>query len=276
MTGAGDPGATDPSLPPPRRWALRIEYDGGTPFVGWQRQPGATSVQGVLEAAAARLADGRPVAAQAAGRTDSGVHATGQVVLIALPDRPGRAWEPARLQDALNFHLRPHPVVVREAAPAPDDWNPRFSAILRRYRYRILNRRARPTIDRSQVWHVERPLDLDAMRDAAALLVGRHDFSAFRAASCQARSPVRTLDRLDLERDGDEIVVRAAARSFLHHQVRNMVGTLERVGSGRWPPSRVGAALASRDRSEAGPTAPPGGLCLVAVHYERSPFEPSG
>ena len=248
-------------------WALLLEYD-GSPFVGWQRQPSGLSVQTVLENAASRLAGGAPVSSTAAGRTDAGVHAEGQVVLLALPDR----LRAGQVRDGLNFHMRPHPVVVLRAAPALSGWSPRLDAVARRYRYRILNRRSRPALLLGRAWHVERSLDEGAMAEAAGLLLGRHDFTSFRASACQARSPVRTLDRFEIVRDGELIEVRAEARSFLHHQVRNMVGTLKLVGEGRWRPADVAGALAARDRRAAGPTAPPDGLCLVAVAYPADPF----
>lgn len=258
--------------PPPARagmtaWALELEYD-GTPFVGWQRQGGGVSVQSVLEEAASRLAGGAEVPSFVAGRTDAGVHASGQVAMLALPE----GYAPARLRDALNFHMKPHPVVVLRAAVAPPGWNPRFSAIGRSYLYRILNRRPRPALELHRAWHVPYPLDETAMAEGAAHLLGRHDFTSFRASACQARSPLRTLDRLSVTRRGEVVEVVAEARSFLHHQVRNMVGTLKLVGEGRWPPSRVAQALAARDRGAAGPTAPPQGLCLTAVRYDSDPF----
>ena len=253
------------------RWGLLLEYD-GAPFVGWQRQATGLSVQEVLEAAAAKLNRGAPVGSTIAGRTDAGVHASGQVAQIELPD----GFTAHRLRDALNYHMKPHPVVVLEASVAPDGWNARFSAVGRAYRYRILNRRARPALLAGQVWHVPAPLDADAMHQAAQMLLGRHDFSSFRAAACQAKSPLRTLDRLDVRRDGGFIEIRAEARSFLHHQVRNMVGTLKLVGDGRWPAERVAGALTARDRSAAGPTAPPDGLCLIAVRYNIRLFEEVG
>lgn len=248
-------------------WALLIEYD-GAPFVGWQRQGIGLSVQGVLEAAASRLTGGAPAPSFVAGRTDAGVHAEGQVAMLSLPDR----FAAGPIRDALNYHMKPHPVVVLRAAPAPEGWNPRFSATGRAYRFRILNRRARPALELHRAWHVERPLDAGAMAEAAALLLGRHDFTSFRAAACQARSPVRTLDRLDVTRRGEVVEVVAEARSFLHHQVRNMVGTLGLVGAGRWRPEQVARALAARDRGSAGPTAPPDGLCLTGVRYPADPF----
>ncbi|MBV8915673.1 MAG: tRNA pseudouridine synthase A, partial [Acetobacteraceae bacterium] len=179
-----------------------------------------------------------------------------------------------RVRDALNFYLKPHPFVVLRAAPAPAGWNPRFSAVARRYTYAILNRRARPGLER-RVWHVPQLLDAGKMQAGALHLLGRHDFTSFRAASCQARSPLRTLDRLEVRREGDLVLVHAEARSFLHHQVRNMVGTLKLVGEGRWAPALVEAALAARDRGAAGPTAPPEGLTLTGVRYETDPFTPA-
>ena len=248
-------------------WVLLLEYD-GAPFVGWQRQDSGLSVQGVLETAASRLVSGAPVASVVAGRTDAGVHAEAQVAMLSL----GSPLTADRLRDALNYHMKPHPVVVLRAAPAQQGWNARFSAIGRTYRYRILDRRARPALLAGRVWHVPALLDAAAMRVAAQTLLGRHDFTSFRAAACQAKSPLRTLDRLDVTRDGDVIEVIAEARSFLHHQVRNMVGTLRLVGSGHWTAERVAAALAARDRSAAGPTAPAEGLCLIGVRYPVDPF----
>ena len=249
------------------RWALLLEYD-GTPFVGWQRQITGLSVQEVLETAAAKLNRDVPVTSTVAGRTDAGVHAEAQVAQLELPSNI-----PApKVRDALNFHMKPHPVVVLHAVEAPDGWNARFSAINRAYRYRILNRRAPPALLVGRVWHVHAPLDPAAMHEAAQTLLGRHDFSSFRAAACQANSPLRTLDRLDVRNDGDMIEIIAEARSFLHHQVRNMVGTLKLVGEGSWPMERVATALTARNRSAAGPTAPPDGLCLTGVRYPIDPF----
>ncbi|MEA2740118.1 MAG: tRNA pseudouridine38-40 synthase [Acetobacteraceae bacterium] len=250
------------------RWALLLEYD-GTPFVGWQRQINGLSVQEILEHAASRLNGGRPVASIVAGRTDAGVHAEGQVAHIDLPD----SHRAKAIRDALNFHMKPYPVVVLAAVAVADDWNARFSADRRAYRFRILNRRSRPALMASRVWHVPAPLDATAMLAAARTLLGRHDFTSFRAASCQAKSPVRTLDRLDVARHDDIIEVVTEARSFLHHQVRNFVGTLKLVGEGRWPIERVAAALEARDRAAAGPTAPPEGLTLIKVGYPDSPFD---
>ncbi len=253
------------------RWALKLEYD-GSPFVGWQRQASGLSVQEVLETAAARLAGGAPVRTVAAGRTDAGVHAAGQIVELWID----RAIDGDRLREALNYHMKPHPVVVLQTAPAEGGWSARFSASRRSYRYLILNRRARPALLNGRVWHVPAPLDPVAMQSAARALLGRHDFTSFRAASCQGKSALRTLDRLDVTRRGDLIEVMAEARSFLHHQVRNMVGTLKLVGDGSWPIERIAAALAACDRAAAGPTAPAEGLCLMEVGYTESPFSPYG
>jgi tRNA pseudouridine38-40 synthase len=244
-------------------FALLVEYD-GSPFVGWQRQATGLSIQQVIEEAAAHLNAGAPPQATAAGRTDAGVHAEGQVVLIEIAaDLPAE-----RVRDAINFHARAHPVSVLAATAAAPGWSPRFDAVGRAYRYRILNRRARPALDRGRVWHVQRRLDAAAMHEAAQALLGRHDFSAYRAASCQAKSPLRTLDRLDVARLGEEVVIIAQARSFLHHQVRNLVGTLAEVGLGRRPPAWPRAVLDGRDRARAGQTAPPEGLTLTAVRYD--------
>ena len=251
-------------------WVLLLEYD-GSPFVGWQRQDNGLSVQEVLETAAAHLAHGEAVTSAVAGRTDAGVHAAAQVARIELPAE----ITAERLRDALNYHMKPHPVAVLAASPAPEGWHPRFSATGRAYRYRILDRRARPALLAGRVWHVPHRLDAEAMHRAAQMLIGRHDFSSFRASACQANSPLRTLDRLDVRRDGDLVQIVAEARSFLHSQVRNMVGTLKLVGDGRWQEQDMAKALAARDRSAAGPTAPPHGLCLIAVRYPFDPFSPA-
>lgn len=245
-----------------QRWKLTIEYD-GRPFVGWQRQDNGPSVQQALEAAAEKLTGGAPVRAHASGRTDAGVHAKGQVAHIDL-ERPMTA---DKLRDALNHHLRPLPIAVVRAEAVGEDFHARLSSLGRSYEYRIVNRRAPLALESGRAWHVQRPLDVEAMNAGAAFLLGHHDFTSFRAALCQAKSPVKTLDRLEVVRQGDEIVVFAAARSFLHHQVRNMVGTLEMVGAGKWPPERVGRALAARDRAAAGPTAPPDGLYFMESRY---------
>lgn len=243
------------------RYRLTLEYD-GRGFVGWQRQANGLSVQEVLEAAIAKLT-GEAAAAVAAGRTDAGVHATGQVAHADF----ARAFPTETVVDALNFHLKPHSVAVLEAAEAGLEFHARFSAIRRRYLYRIVNRRANLTFDRGLAWRVGPPLDSAAMHEAARALVGRHDFTTFRAAQCQAASPVKTLDRLTVRRAGEEILIEAEARSFLHHQVRSMVGSLKLVGEGKWGRNDIAAALAARDRAACGPVAPPDGLYLVEVGY---------
>ncbi|WP_130730076.1 tRNA pseudouridine(38-40) synthase TruA [Komagataeibacter xylinus] len=253
------------------RWAVLLEYD-GRGLVGWQRQSAEdlVSVQGLLEGAARNLTGGRTVRSITAGRTDAGVHAAGQVAHLDFP--ADVTLSSATVRDGLNFYMKPHPVVVLMARPVLPHWNARFSACARAYRYRILNRSSRPALDEGRVWHIKAPLDVDIMQRAGRCLLGRHDFTSFRASACQARSPVRSLERLDVRREGEYVVVETAARSFLHHQVRNMVGTLKMVGEGRWEPERVAEALAARDRRAAGPTAPPDGLCLTAVSYEDNPF----
>jgi tRNA pseudouridine38-40 synthase len=220
------------------------------------------SVQQALEEAIAAFAR-EEVTVKGAGRTDAGVHALGQTAHIDLM----REWLPAKLREAINATVRPRPIAVTAVEAVAADFDARFSAVRRHYLYRILARRAPPALDRGHVWWVNQPLDAGLMHEAAQALVGRHDFTTFRAAECQAKSPVKTLDRLDVTREGAEIAVRASARSFLHHQVRFMVGTLRKVGEGRWPVDAVGAALAARDRSRAGPVAPADGLYLVAVDY---------
>ena len=252
------------------RYKLTLEYHGG-PFVGWQRQENGPSVQGAVEAAlralepdAARIAGG---GITGAGRTDAGVHATGQVAHCDLE----REWEPFRLAEALNWHLKPDPVAVVAAEPVADDFHARFSALRRRYLYRVICRRAPLTIEKGLAWRLAHDLDAGAMQAAANLLVGKHDFTTFRSAQCQAASPVKTLDEFRVERidgsGGDEIRFNLAARSFLHNQVRSFVGTLERVGAGKWPGERVAEALAARDRAACGPVAPPDGLYLTGVSY---------
>ncbi len=246
------------------RFLLRLEYD-GTPFEGWQRQACGPSVQAALEAAIEAFCGQRAVV-QAAGRTDAGVHALGQVAHVDLD----REATPERLAGALNAHLRPLPVVVLEARRVPASFHARFSASGRQYVYRILNRRAPPGLDHDRVWHVPVPLDAELMHEAAQPLVGRHDFTSFRASECQARSPVKTLDLLHVSRDGCLIELRVSARSFLHHQVRNLVGTLKLVGERKRPVDFPLAALTARDRAAAGPTAPASGLFLELVRYEES------
>ena len=243
------------------RYKLTIEYD-GTPFNGWQRQPDRPSVQAALETAILGFS-GETVTTQAAGRTDTGVHALGQVAHFNL----AREWDPFRIREALNFHLRPHPVVILEAEAVPDSFEARFSARARHYEYRILNRRAPAVIERNHVWHLPMALDADAMHAAAQMILGTHDFTTFRAAECQAKSPVKTLDRFAVSRQLDHIVVTASARSFLHHQVRSLVGSLKLVGEGKWSPAAFRAALDAADRSRCGALAPPDGLYLVKVDY---------
>lgn len=243
------------------RYKLTIEYDGG-PFVGWQAQTNGPSVQGALEAAAETLC-GAPVTTRAAGRTDAGVHALGQVVDLDLP----KEYPAETVRDALNFHLRPAPVAILAAQAVAEHFSARFDAVARHYRYLIVNRRAPLALDAGRVWHVGTPLDADAMATAAAVLVGRHDFTTFRASECQAKSPVRSVDRLAVTRAGERVVIDVSARSFLHSQVRSFVGSLKLVGEGKWSAADLAAALEARDRAACGPLAPPQGLYLVRVDY---------
>jgi tRNA pseudouridine38-40 synthase len=247
------------------RYKLTLEYHGG-PFVGWQRQENGRSVQQALEEALRALDPDLPSIA-GAGRTDAGVHATGQVAHCDL----AKEWEPFRLAEAINWHLKPEPVAVLTAERVADDFHARFSATGRRYLYRVICRRAPLTLERGLAWRVGHDLDTGAMQAAADLLVGRHDFTTFRSAQCQAESPVKTLDTFRVERSGDEVRFRLAARSFLHNQVRSFVGTLERVGAGKWPAGQVAEALAARDRAACGPVAPPDGLYLTGVSYDGAP-----
>ena len=243
------------------RFRLTLEYGGG-PFVGWQRQDNGPSIQGALEDAIEKLSGAR-VTVTGAGRTDAGVHALGQVAHFDLE----KEFTPDKIRDGLNHFLRPAPVVVLDAAIANGEFHARFSAKGRHYLYRILNRRSPPALDIGRVWHLSAPLDAAAMHEAAQILVGNHDFTTFRAAECQAQSPVKTLDRLDVSRRGEEIHIEASARSFLHHQIRSFAGTLKLVGEGKWSRRDVADALAARDRSRCGPVAPPDGLYLVKVDY---------
>jgi tRNA pseudouridine38-40 synthase len=243
------------------RYKLTIEYD-GTGLVGWQRQANGLSVQEALETAIVNFC-GERAAVHGAGRTDAGVHALAQTAHVDL----AQAVPPEVLRSAVNYHLRPARIAVLAAEPVPASFDARLSATGRIYLYRILNRRAPPTLERGRVWHVAPPLDLEAMRAGARHLVGYHDFSTFRDSLCQARSPLKTLDALELRRDGEEIHIEARARSFLHHQIRNIAGTLKFVGLGRWHPDDVARALALRDRRAGGPTAPAEGLYLVEVRY---------
>jgi tRNA pseudouridine38-40 synthase len=243
------------------RYRLVIEYH-GQPFVGWQIQANGASVQGVLTAAVAAFS-GEQVTVYGAGRTDAGVHALGQVAHFDLV----RDWRPDRVRDALNAQLRPHPVAVLGVEAVADSFDARFSAIRRHYLYRIINRRADLALDRGRAWRVAAGLDAAAMHAAAQLLVGRHDFTTFRSAACQARSAEKTLDRLSVERRGEEIHIAAAARSFLHHQVRSMAGSLVCVGARKWRVNDMAKALAARSRGACGAVAPPEGLYLVKVDY---------
>jgi tRNA pseudouridine38-40 synthase len=248
------------------RFKLTIEYDGAG-LVGWQRQANGLSVQEILETAVERYC-GQRLRVNGAGRTDAGVHALGQIANVDLPkDAPTDV-----IRNALNQHAKPHAVSVLAVAAVDDHFDARRSARGRYYRYRILNRRAPAATTRGHVWHVGPPLDTEAMQQAASLLLGKHDFSTFRDSMCQAPSPVKTLDALDVIRDGDEVHIEARARSFLHHQVRNMVGTLKLVGLGKWRVAHVSEALAACDRRAGGPTAPPEGLYLVEVIYAERPF----
>ncbi|SMH52698.1 tRNA pseudouridine38-40 synthase [Maritimibacter sp. HL-12] len=256
---------------PMPRYALKIEYDGG-PFAGWQRQKDQPSVQGAVEAALAKLGRDLPAIA-AAGRTDAGVHALGQVAHCDMV----KDWDPFKLASALNHHLKPAPVAVVACARVDDDFHARFSAQERRYLFRLVSRRAPLVHDRGRAWRVSHGLSLDAMQAGAARLVGRHDFTTFRSVQCQAESPVKTLDALDVEAlpypgGGTEVRFHVRARSFLHNQVRSFVGTLERVGAGAWSPDDVTAALEARDRAACGPVCPPEGLYLEGVGYPDDPF----
>lgn len=243
------------------RYKLTIEYD-GQPFVGWQFQAVGQSVQGVLEHAVARI-NGAPASVHGAGRTDAGVHALGQVAHVDLI----KAWDPFKLRSALNANARPHPLSVLEVSEAGEDFHARFSATRRHYLFRILNRRSPPALDRGKVWWLPIDLDSGAMHEAAQLLIGKHDFTTFRAAQCQAQSPVKTLDRCDVARYGELIEIRCDARSFLHSQVRSIVGSLRLVGEGKWRPRDLKAALDARDRARCGPVSPPDGLYLLKVDY---------
>jgi tRNA pseudouridine38-40 synthase len=252
------------------RYALKIEYD-GTPFAGWQRQRDVPSVQEAVERALMKLeADVPPLVA--AGRTDKGVHATGQVVHVDM----ARDWDPFRLSGALNYHLKPQPVAIVACAHVADDFHARFHALERRYLFRLVSRRAQVVLERDIVWRVSNELDLDAMRAGAAYLIGRHDFTTFRATHCQALSPIKTLDKLEVTAKqisyGIEYQFEVEARSFLHNQVRSFVGTLARVGAGTWSPEDVRDALEARDRSACGPVSPALGLALVSVRYPTDPF----
>ena len=247
------------SLP---RFRLKIEYDGRS-FVGWQRQDNGLGVQEAIESATKKFC-GETVRVQGAGRTDSGVHALGQVAHLDL----NKEWPVNVIRDALNAHLRRVPVSILKVSSVEPVFHARFSATSRSYQYRIVNRRAPLTLDAGRAWWVPQPLDTEAMTEAANFLVGKHDFTSFRASECQAKSPVRTLDTLTIERLGDIIEITARARSFLHHQVRNLVGSLTWVGDGKWTPAHIDTVLLSRDRRAGGPTAPADGLYLSAIYYD--------
>jgi tRNA pseudouridine38-40 synthase len=247
------------------RYKLTLEYD-GTGFVGWQKQSNGLAIQEVIETALAKI-NGAPVRIQGAGRTDAGVHALGQVAHADL----ARSWRTDSLRDALNAHMKPAPIAILETEAVVETFDARFSAIRRNYLYRIINRRSPLTLGVDRAWLVKRKLDAGAMNEAAQTLLGRHDFTTFRAAECQAASPMRTLEKLEITRNGEHTIeIRASARSFLHHQVRSMVGSLEHVGSGRWAQAELRAALDARDRSRCGVVAPASGLYLVSVDYDET------
>ena len=243
------------------RYKLIVEYD-GRPFAGWQIQADQLTVQGLLTAAVEALS-GDKTLVQGAGRTDAGVHARAQVAHADLT----KEWDTDTIRDALNAHLRPHPIAILAAERAADDFNARTSAIRRHYLYRIINRRADLTLEAGRAWRVSRPLDAAAMHKAAQRLIGKHDFTTFRSTECQAKSPVKTLDILKVERSDEDVYVIAVARSFLHNQVRSMVGSLVPVGEGKWSPDDLAKALEARDRAACGPVAPPDGLYLTKVEY---------
>src|SRR4029079_821040 len=243
------------------RYKLTVEYD-GRPFAGWQIQVNQLTVQGLLTSAIEALS-GDKTLAQGAGRTDAGVQARGQVAHVDL----SKDWDADTIRDALNAHLRPHPVAILSAERVADDFSARTSAIRRHYLYRVINRRADLTIDAGRAWRVARPLDAPAMHAAAQRLIGKHDFTTFRSTECQAKSPVKTLDVLKVERAGEEVYVTSTARSFLHNQVRSMVGSLVQVGEGKWSPDALAKVLEARDRTACGPVAPPDGLYLIKVDY---------
>ena len=252
------------------RYALKIEYD-GAPFVGWQRQQSQISVQGSIEKALLNL-ENKEHAIAGAGRTDAGVHAKCQVAHCDLD----KEWEPFRLSEALNFHLRPLPIAVIDCALVDKEWHARFSALERQYLFRLLVRRAPSTHEAGLVWQIGHSLDLSKMIEASKYLLGKHDFTTFRSSICQAKSPIKTLDEIKIDRiegwSGDEFRFQLRARSFLHNQVRSFVGTLERVGAGSWNPVDVKKALEAKDRSACGPVSPPHGLYLTDVVYEPNPF----
>ncbi|WP_262692337.1 tRNA pseudouridine(38-40) synthase TruA [Kordiimonas aestuarii] len=245
-----------------QRFKLTIEYD-GRPYVGWQRQDNGPSVQAAIEDACAAFAPNEDIRVIGSGRTDAGVHALGQVAHLDL-DRP---MTPDALQGALNYHLKPEPISILAAEAVDAEFSARFSALKRHYIYKILNRRAPPSFGKGLIWHVKAPLDHAAMHEAAQYLVGQHDFTTFRHARCQAKSPVKTMDYLTVERVGEEVHIHAGARSFLHHQIRSITGTLKLVGEGNWSPEDVKAALDAQDRSRLGLNAPPDGLYFRKVEF---------
>lgn len=247
------------------RYSFTLEYF-GAPFKGWQRQTDLPTVQGAIEDALARIDPLAPLT-YGSGRTDAGVHATGQVAHADL----ARDWDPFRLSEAINFHLRPNPIAILACARVADDFHARFDATERRYLYVIRNRRGYLTLEDGRAWRVKQPLDAEAMDRAAKTMLGTHDFSSFRSADCQAPSPIKTLDHIEVRREGDGVIVDVRARSFLHNQVRSFVGTLERVGAGAWPEARVAKVLAARDRAACGPVAPPDGLYLTKVVFAPKP-----
>lgn len=252
-------------------YALKIEYD-GAPFQGWQRQTlGQASVQAAIEQVLDKV-EPSTHRIVAAGRTDAGVHALGQVASVTMI----REWDSFRLREALNHHLRPLPVAIVAVARVDDDFHARFSAFERQYIFRLVSRRAPLTYDRGKIWHIRHPLNIDAMREGAAYLIGSHDFTTFRASMCQAKSPVKTLDEITVTQipyaTGDEYRFFLRARSFLHNQVRSIVGSLERVGAGAWPAQQIKQALDAKDRTHCGPVSPPDGLYLSRVLYEKDPF----
>lgn len=249
---------------------MRIEYD-GRPFAGWQRQNDVPSVQAALESALAKLEPDVPSIA-AAGRTDAGVHALGQVAHCDM----AQIWDPFRLSEALNYHLKPAPIAIVACAAVSEDWHARFSALERHYLFRIVTRRPPLVHDAGQLWRVNHDLDVDAMRAGAAHLIGQHDFTTFRSTMCQAKSPIKTMDEITFETrpypGGTEIIAKLRARSFLHNQVRSIIGTLEKVGTGTWSPEDVKTALLAKDRSACGPVSPPDGLYLMDVTYDTEVF----
>ena len=248
------------------RFAFTVEFD-GRPYMGWQRQAHGPTVQQHIEEALGRIAGAEPVV-HCAGRTDAGVHALAMRAHVDLESREGKGpIKPFRLMEAMNAHLRPEPIAITGCQTVPDDWHARFSCIRRVYEYRILNRRAPLTFEQGLIWRVPQKLDAAAMQEAAQMLIGKHDFTTFRSAQCQADSPLRTLDRLDVVREGERITIHAEARSFLHHQVRSMTGCLALVGMGTWAPADMQAALDARDRAALGHNAPPDGLYFMRADY---------